>query len=267
MWFGLMVPRQAGDGYFPDFYRAVAHAARELTTGITYHFCSEIEDAMYYEETFGLRPAQWARDHDVLGPNVLLINGCWFSDVEVQIVAETGTHVAYSPSATMKMATGVTPLPALRSAGVNVGLGTDGGANNNTHDMIREMKAACLLQNSVGRRAAVLAAEDALELATLGGARAIGREDALGSLEPGKRADVVLVDLDQPHSTGFDPVSDLVYAAHGGNVDTVLVDGRIVMRDRTLPGVDERAIVAEARRAGERVRRITRQRQPRWPRV
>jgi cytosine/adenosine deaminase-related metal-dependent hydrolase len=268
MWFGLMVPRQLGDGYFPEFYRAVAEQARELGTGITYHFCSEIEDAEFYEQTFGVRPARWARDNGVLGPNVLLINGCWFDAEEVRIVAGFGSSVAYSPSATTKMATGVTPVPELLEAGVNVSLGTDGGANNNTYDMVQEMKAACLLQNSTHRRAAALTAEQALELATIGGARAIGRQADLGSIEAGKLADIVLVDLTQPHTAPVsDPVSSLVYSAHGGNVDTVLIDGRVVMRGRHVAGIDEAAILADAQRAADRVSAgITPQRPSRWPR-
>ncbi|HLY82784.1 MAG TPA: amidohydrolase [Acidimicrobiales bacterium] len=269
MWFGLMVPRQPGDGYFPEFYRAVASHARDLGTGITYHFCSEIEDAEYYEQTFGLRPAQWALDHGVLGPNVVLINGCWMSRLEVELLAGTGTSLAYSPSATMKMATGITPMPELLAAGVNVSLGTDGGANNNSHDMIREMKAACLLQNVAQRQAGLLTAEDALELATIGGARALGMQDELGSIEAGKRADIVLVDLGRPHTSPVtDPVSNLVYAAHGGDVDTVIIDGRVVMLGGTLSGIDEAAILADAQLASERVRgRITPQRAPKWPRL
>ena len=269
MWFGLMVPRHDGDGYFPSFYRAVADRARHLGTGITYHFCSEIEDAEYYERTFGVRPAQWALDHGTLGSNVVLINGCWLSDLEVQILADTGTSLSYGPSATMKMATGITRVPELLGAGVNVGLGTDGGANNNCHDMIREMKSACLLQNVAHRRAGTLTAEDALELATIGGAQAIGRADDLGSISVGKRADIVLVDLSRPHCGPVNnPVSSLVYAAHGGDVVTVIIDGHVVMRDRTLPGVDEAAILAGAQRAAGRVTsRITPARDPRWPRL
>jgi cytosine/adenosine deaminase-related metal-dependent hydrolase len=268
MWFGLMVPRQDGDGYFPDFYPTVAQHARELGTGIAYHFCSEIEDSEYYERTFGVRPAKWAYDNAALGPNVVLINGCWLDESEVRILAETGTTVAYSPSATMKMATGITPVPDLVAAGVNVSLGTDGGANNNTYDMIREMKAGCLIQNVHRRRAAVTTAEDALEMATIGGARAIGREDELGSLEVGKRADIVLVDLGEPHSMPVrDPVSNLVYSAHGGNVDTVIIDGRVVMRDRAVVGANESAIIAAAQEAADRVAvDLMPQRRSRWPR-
>jgi len=266
-WFGLMVPRQEGDRYDPPFYREVADAARYMGVGVAYHFCSEIEDAAYYQDTFGMRPAVWAEEHGTLGPNVVLINGCWFNDEEIEIVAATGTSVVYSPVATAKMATGVTPVGALLTAGVNVALGTDGGANNNSHDMIAEMKAGCLLQNVTQRRAGALTAEQALELATIGGARAIGRSHDLGSLEVGKRADVVLVDLDRAHSSPVvDPVSNLVYAANGSNVHTVLVNGRVVLRDGVATTVDEEAILSTARAAAARITgRITPRHQPRWP--
>ncbi len=267
LWFGLGVPRMGEDTYDPPFYRAAADAARELGAGLAYHFCSEIEDADYYLDRFGMRPALWAAEHGVLGPNVVLINGCWFSESEIEVVAATGTSVAYSPTATMKMATGVTPVPALLAAGVNVSLGTDGAANNNCHDLIREMKAGCLVQNVVQRRPGAVTAEQVVEMATIGGARAIGRAHDLGSLEVGKRADLVLLDLAGPHTAPVaDYVSNLVYAATGSDVHTVIVDGRVLLRDRVALTVDQAAIVAGAHAAARRVvGRITPAHQPRWP--
>jgi 5-methylthioadenosine/S-adenosylhomocysteine deaminase len=154
------------------------------------------------------------------------------------------------------MATGIAPLAELLGAGVNVSLGTDGAANNNSSDMLGEMKAACLLANASGGHAGSLTALQALELATLNGARAIGREHELGSLEPGKLADLVLVDLAMPNTTPvLDPVSNVVFAAHPGNVDSVIIDGRVLMRGRTIQQLDERAILVEAQRAAERLAR------------
>src|SRR5581483_959259 len=196
---------------------------------------AEHDDLQFFAESFQMRPIEFARAYGLVGQNVLLIGGCWLSDQEIQILADTETNIAHSPSANMKMASGVAPVTKLRRAGVNVTLGTDAGANNNAHDMIREMKAACLLQAISTMAPSALPAEDALEMATIDAARAIGRADDLGSLEEGKIADMILIDLKQPHTTPIhDPISNLVYAAHGGNVDTVIVGGRVLLRHRQL---------------------------------
>ena len=264
--FGLDIPRLAGDRYQPELYRPAAERARALGTGLVSHFCSEIEDWTYYEDHFGLRPTQWAAEQGILGPATLLINGCWLTAIEARILADTGTPVVASPTATMKMATGMTPVRDLRDAGVTVALGTDGAANNNCFDLVREMKAACVSQNAARRRWATLTAEDALEMATIEGARALGQADQIGSLEAGKRADIVLVDLARAHTWPVtNPVSNLVYAAHGADVDTVIVDGRVLLRAGELVGVDEGAILDEAARAASRLDAILPVRPQRWP--
>jgi cytosine/adenosine deaminase-related metal-dependent hydrolase len=255
LWFGLDVPRRPGDTVHPEFYQEVSAAARRMGVGIVYHFCSEIEDSTYIQNTFGMRPAEWSRDHHALGPNVILINGCWVTPKEIRILAETGTHLAHSPVANMKMATGILPLPDLLAAGVNVSLGTDGALNNNTHDMFGEMKAACLLQNCIRRSASAMTAPVALEMATIAGAKAVGRAHELGSIEAGKLADIVLVDLNRPHSVpAHDIVSNLVFTANCSNVDTVLIGGRVVLRQGRMAGVDEGAICARARERAEQIR-------------
>lgn len=248
MWFGLMVPRVAGDTVHPHFYREVATESARMGVGIVYHFCSEPEDAEYIVKEFGVRPAEWSRDHHALGKNVLLINGCQLTPLEIKILAKTGSHLVHSPVANMKMATGILPLPDVLAAGVNVALGTDGALNNNSYNMFAEMKAACLLQNAVRKSASAMTAETALEMATLGGARAINREHELGSIEPGKLADIVLVDMNRTHTLPIhDVVSNLVFSTNSSNVHTVFVGGRKVVEAGTIPGVDVEAVLQRAR--------------------
>ena len=180
MWFGLDVPRRPGDTDHPYFYKTVSEQAAAMDVGIVYHFCSEIEDANYIVDNYGVRPAEWSKDNYALGSNVLLINGCQVTPLEIEILAETGTNLVHSPVANMKMATGILPLVDVLNAGVNVSLGTDGALNNNSYDMFSEMKVACLLQNAIRQSPTAMTAQTALEMATIRGAKAIGREDALG---------------------------------------------------------------------------------------
>ncbi len=255
LWFGLMVPRVAGDTVHPEFYREVAAASQRMGIGIVYHFCSEREDADYIVSEYGVRPAEWSRDHHALGANVLLINGCQVTPLEIEILAETGTHLVHSPVANMKMGTGILPLPDVLAAGVNVALGTDGALNNNSYDMFAEMKAACLLQNAVRSDASAMTAETALEMATIRGARAIGRAQELGSIEPGKLADLVLVDLQRVHSyPAHDVVSNLVFSANGSNVHTVFVGGRKVVKAGRVLGLDVEEVLQQVRERSEVVR-------------
>ncbi len=255
MWFGLMVPRVAGDTVHPEFYKAVYERSQEMGVGIVYHFCSEIEDADYIVNEFGMRPAEWSRDHHALGPNVLLINGCQMTAREIEILAETGTQLVHSPVANMKMATGNLPLRDVLDAGVKVSLGTDGALNNNSYDMFAEMKTAVLLANALGKRADVLTAQEALEMATIHGAVSIGREDELGSIEVGKQADIVLVDLMHERTMPVhDVVSNLVFSATGRNVHTVFVAGRMVVERGWVLGADIDGVLAQAKERADVIR-------------
>jgi 5-methylthioadenosine/S-adenosylhomocysteine deaminase len=162
------------------------------------------------------------------------------------MLADHGSSVAHCPSSNLKLASGFSPVAALLSAGVNVGLGTDGAASNNRLDGFQEMRQAALLAKAVARNTEVVPAHQALEMATLSGARALGLDKAVGSIVPGKRADLAAIDLSAPElSPVFDPVSHIVYCAGRENVSHVWVDGSLKMADRTLkhmdfPGLDTR---------------------------
>ena len=249
MWFGLDVPRRPGDIEYPDFYRSVKQESEKLGVGIVYHFCSEEEDAAYIARHFGKRPAEWSRDNHALGENVLLINGCQVTPLEIDIIRDTGSNLTHSPVANMKMATGVLPVPDVLAAGVNLAIGTDGALNNNGYDMFSEMKTACLLQNSYRRSATALDPETALEMGTVNGAVAIGRND-LGAIVPGKRADFILIDLNKLPLHNL--VSNLVFAINGNHVRDVYIEGRHVVGEGKVLGIDEESVYFKAReRAGE----------------
>jgi 5-methylthioadenosine/S-adenosylhomocysteine deaminase len=155
----------------------------------------------------------------------------------------------------MILASGVAPIPQLRMAGINIGLACDGPACNNTQDMIQVMKDAALLQKVVTRKPETLIAKDVFAMATRGGARAIGMGSSLGSIQAGFLADIILINTLVPHLTPIhDPIAALVYSARGSDVHTVIIDGRIVMQNRTLTTVDESEILAKARERAARAR-------------
>jgi len=265
VWFG---PRTPG-GVTPELYREVARLARERKMGITMHLSEVREDHDYAHEQGYRTPVEFALDMGLLGKNTVLAHCVWTDEKDWKILAETGTHVSHNPASNAKTATGIAPVKGMLEHGVNVSIGCDGGPSNNTYDMIRDLRLTSYLANLRESDPTVVPAETVLEMATLYGAKALGMEDQLGSLEPGKLADFIIVNTDAPHLTpSFDPVSTLVYAAHGSDVDTVVIDGQIVMEHRQVKTLDEIAIVNEARlRAQEVALRAGLKLGSRWPTI
>jgi cytosine/adenosine deaminase-related metal-dependent hydrolase len=209
------------------------------------------EDSEYTEREFGKSPTEFMDDAGLVGPNVVYAHGVWFTEPEIEILAKKGANVAHCPSSNMKLASGIARVPEMIRAGVNVGLGCDGGPSNNSYDMIREMKLASLLQKARLLNPLVMDAETVLELATINGAKAIGLDREIGSLELNKRADLTLVSFRNPHLVpAYNPISHLVYAATGSDVDTVIIDGRIIMKNRRVLTLDEGKVIREADERG-----------------
>ena len=250
VWFGPLVPRDKHT-CSPEFYKKVASMADQLGSGITIHLGAEKEDIDFFQDNFGLKPVDFAHNYGLTGPNVLLINGCWFSEEEIDLLVKTRTSLAHSPSANMKMASGIADIISMRNKGGTVSLGTDSAANNNAHDMIREMKVASLLHNISNMNASTLRAEDVLEMATIEGAKAIGWDNLIGSIEVGKQADIILIDLHKPHTIPvYDQVANIVYAAHGGDVNTTMVAGKFLMQNRQMLHINEEEVLHNAQRIG-----------------
>jgi cytosine/adenosine deaminase-related metal-dependent hydrolase len=187
------------------------------------------------------------------GPDTILAHGVQLTLAQMRAAAKAGTRVVHCPSANLKLGSGVARVTALRKAGVVVGLGADGAACNNNLDLFVELRHAALLAKGGGNTRA-LPAREALSLATLDGARALGIDHLVGSLEPGKRADVVVVDLTGAHTEPWGgPVERLVYAAQARDVRHVVVNGRVLVKDRALTTLDEERVVARAREEAVKV--------------
>jgi 5-methylthioadenosine/S-adenosylhomocysteine deaminase len=216
-------------------FRQVATLAAELDLPVQLHVHETENEIERSIAEHGLRPLERLRRLGLLEPGLMAVHAVHLQKEEIQLLARHGCSVAHCPSSNLKLASGFAPIEALRKAGVNLCLGTDGAASNNRLDLFAEMRTAALLAKAVARDAQAMPAHAALRAATLGGARALGLGARIGSIEPGKRADLVAVAMRAPElAPCYDPVSHLVYAAGREHVTHVWVDGDLLVSDGEL---------------------------------
>jgi 5-methylthioadenosine/S-adenosylhomocysteine deaminase len=236
-----------------ELLERVARLARELGVMVHTHASENRDEIAMVERATGKRNIEYLRDVGLTAPHVVLAHCVHLDDAEIEILRSTGAHVAHCPSSNLKLASGIARVSEMLDRGVSVSLGADGAPCNNRLDMFTEMRTAALLQK-VLRGSRALPALTALRMATTGAARALGLADQIGSVEAGKRADLQLVNLSRLHTTPRpDPISTIVYAAEASDVETVIIDGRLVMRDGELLTLNEQDVIAEARRQSQRL--------------
>jgi 5-methylthioadenosine/S-adenosylhomocysteine deaminase len=200
-------------------------------------------------------PTRYLSGIGLWGPRTLAAHGVWVSPEDMVVLKAAGVAVSHNPESNMKLASGTAPVVDYLEAGITVSLGTDGAASNNDLDMFEAMRFAAFLQKHARNDPRALPASAVLDMATRSGAAALGLGAQVGSLEVGKRADVIVVDTRGPRQTPmYDPVAHLVYSAHGDDVTTTIVDGKVLMRDRKVLTLDEAAVLADARAAADAVR-------------
>ena len=233
----------------------VARLARERGVMVHTHASENRTEIEMVERETGQRNVAYLHSVGITGRHVALAHCIYLDDIELEILASTGTNVAHCPSSNLKLGSGIAPIKEMLERGISVSIGADGSPCNNRLDMFTEMRTAALLQK-VQHGADVLPAQGTLRLATVDGARALGLEGEIGSLEAGKRADVIIVNLDCLHSTPrpANIVSAIVYSAQASDVQTVIIDGRLVMRDRELLTMNEREVIEEANREASLLR-------------
>jgi cytosine/adenosine deaminase-related metal-dependent hydrolase len=230
-----------------DLMRRTAELAREKGVRLHTHLAETRDEEAYCLQRYGVRPVEYLRRNGWLGPDVWLAHCVHLSEEEIALLGETGTAVAHCPSSNFRLGSGIAPVRALLSAGVPVGLGVDGSASNDSSNLMAEVRQALLAHRLDADAARWVTAEEALWMATRGGARCLGRED-IGSLEPGKAADLVLIDTRRLSYAGAssDPVAALVFSPFPEPADTVMVNGRVVVEGGRLLGVDVPALVERA---------------------
>ncbi len=237
-----------------SFERIVTYA-EELQLPIHVHLHETRDEINESQAKFGVRPLARMQRLGVVGPGLLAVHAVHLDPAEIELLRAAGSHVAHCPSSNLKLASGVAPLTALRAAGVNVGLGTDGAASNNRLDLFEEMRTAALVAKGMSGNPTVIPAEDVLAMATLGGARALGLDAHIGSIEPGKWADLTAVNLAALElSPCYHPVSHLVYAAGRRDVSHVWVAGRPLLEDGRLTTLDVDELRARAASWEQRIR-------------
>src|SRR6185503_9306717 len=228
--------------------KAARELAKRLNVPTLIHLAESKDETKVAEERLASSPVAYLESLGFLGPGVLAAHGVWVNDADMQVLKMRGVGISHNPESNMKTASGVAPVPAYLRAGIAVGLGTDGAASNNDLDMFEAMRVAALLHKHETVDPTALSARAVVEMATIRGARALGMETRIGSLEPKKKADLITVSVSGARQTPmYDPLSHLVYVIHGDDVRNTIVNGKVLMRDRKVLTLDETAILAEAR--------------------
>jgi len=232
-----------------ELLSAVKDLQKRYGIGIHIHVSETEDEVKNLRKERGETPFEYLEALGFLNNRVVAAHSVWVSEKEMEIMKKRGVKVAHCPVSNMKIAAGVAPIPEYLKRNITVGLGTDGAASNNSLDMFEDMKIAALIHKVNSMDPQAVPAEIALEMATIGSSRALGLDKEIGSIEAGKNADIILVDLKKPHLTPLtNPVSHLVYAARGCDVSHSIVNGRILMMEGVLTTLDEEKVMAEALR-------------------
>jgi 5-methylthioadenosine/S-adenosylhomocysteine deaminase len=232
---------------------ATLKAARELSTRYNVptliHVAETQAEAMTAKERGSPTVVTYLNSLGFLGPGVVAAHAVWVNESDMALLKSHGVGVSHNPESNMKLASGIAPVKAYLAANVAVGLGTDGAASNNDLDMFEAMRAASFLQKVATFDPTAVSATAAVQMATIGGARVLAMEKQIGSLEPGKRADLIIVSMNAARQTPmYDPLSHLVYVTRGDDVQTTIVNGKVLMRDRKVLTLDRAAVLRDARK-------------------
>ena len=254
----LIVPAVAPHAlYTNDAATLVACAAlgRKYGVPVIIHLAETEDEVKIAREQHQATPVGYLESLGFWGPRTLAAHGVWVNDDDIQILKKHGVGVSHNPESNMKLASGTAPVTKYLAAGIALGLGTDGAASNNDLDMFGAMRQASFLAKHATHDPTAVPAQTALDMATIGGARALGMEKLIGSLEVGKRADLVTVSMGAARQTPmYDPISHLVYVTRGDDVRSTIVNGKVLMKNRELRTLDREAVIDAANRLSQKVR-------------
>jgi 5-methylthioadenosine/S-adenosylhomocysteine deaminase len=220
------------------------------------HVAETLSEIAEIKQRYGKTPVEHLESLGLLGPHLIADHAVHLNTREMDQIAEHGVRVIHNPESNMKLASGIAPVPDLLARGVTVGLGTDGCASNNNLDLFAEMDMAAKVHKARTMDPTVMDAVTVLRMATIESARALGLQDLIGSIETGKKADIIIVDTNKPHLTPmYNPFSHLVYAARGNDVSHAVINGQLVMGNRKLLTLDLEEVMMQAREKSMAVRK------------
>jgi len=230
----------------PDFLEEIVNKSKKYRMQI--HVSETKEEFDVFCKKYDKTPVEFLQSLGMLSKNLLSVHCVHLTENDIKLLSEKKVHVSYNPSSNMKLASGIAPVKKMIENGINVSLGTDGAASNNSLDILNEARLAALVQKSYSKDPTSIPAWKALEMSTINGAKALGLENKIGTIEEGKRADLAIFDLDQaPMVPSHDVVSNLIYSSASRFVDTVIVDGKVVLESGNIKTFNEEDVIEEAR--------------------
>ena len=245
----------------PSLLKRANELAMKYEVPLIVHVAETLNEITEVKERYGKRPIEHLHALGLLGPHLIADHCVHLDDSEITRLADQGGSVIHNPESNMKLASGIAPIPKLLAKGITVGLGTDGCASNNNLDLLTEMDMAAKLHKVHTLNPTIMDAVTVFRMATAAGAKALGLGNITGSLEVGKKADIIVVDMNRPHLTPlYNPYSHLVYAARGNDVRHSIINGQLVMEDRKLRTLDLDEVLAQARKKSQKVKEWLRDR-------
>ena len=238
----------------PDTIKLCVDLAKELNTGLHIHLSETLDEEITIKERYNKRGTEYLNDLGVFEVPVVLAHGIYISDSDIEILKNVKGGISHNPISNCKLSSGICDVIKLRKNGINVGLGTDGIGSTTTLDMFEEMKTAAYLQKVNTMEPTSIKAYDILKMATIEGAKVLGLNEEIGTLEVGKKADMIFIKTDKLHLCPENDIcTNIVYSANGADVDTVIVDGKVIMQNRKMINLDEKEVMRQVKKIAKRL--------------
>lgn len=238
----------------PDTINLCVNLAKELNTGLHIHLAETLDEETKIKSRYNKRSTEYLNDLNAFDVPVVLAHGIYVSDSDIEILKNIKGGISHNPISNCKLSSGICDVVKLKESGISIGLGTDGIGSTTTMDMFEEMKTAAYLQKVNTMEPSSITAYDILKMATIDGAKVLGMEDQIGSLEPGKKADMIFIKTDKLHMCPENDIcANIVYSANGADVETVMIDGKIIMQNRKMVNLDEKQVMRQVKKIAKRL--------------